>query len=1407
MAQTETIVWVALPNGASLDTDGRTTARLSVFVSPRLRGAARLGDFPDFLEWPRRLLDDELSFSVAVDGGPVLPARLAGPPPDLALWQALFSAETPVASHKFDDYADRPIISYPVQEVLGFIKQVYRELAASSPDDLPRIRPSREDEHQVSLMRSLERLIELQTAQARELNEERLSAMLEAQVEAGRAEARRRRYAGQRAGPLIQPSSGFAAGDARHSFNQVMLFHYRPAAAVPAALPEGEAETSARYADVFDFHRMLAALSDHPELLRRLGLVIDLEFDGDLLPRAAEAAPGKLRLVPAWTPSGQPPAPEQLTPATFYNFAGLGGKLLFAAASRSQEHVAGIWAPPPGAVELVQVDVDGAALKTLNTAATLARQVFYPENLPLDSPERDGVAALRTGGISLVLSGRARRINDRFNRSFDINQLGEGGGQVELYAEDLLHGYRLDVYDETVDDWFSLHQRSGHFNPLQYADGPFDLPGEGFVQPSIAEPPRTPGDAPDPGGELYIHESLFTWDGWSLSAPRPGKSLGRSPRAPDPADPETQPHYTENKALSGLPLEITYRVRPGSLPRLRFGRAYNLRVRTVDLAGTGPDPEEADQILRDLPGLFPAGFPPTSPLVYVRFEPVAAPELAPRLEFGEGESLERLVVRSSFDTSAEAYAALHPPGELSAGHPGYWAANERHVVPPKAAQAAVETHGMLDAAFDARRQELPAEQYQALVREAYDLSAREAGSLLDPQDGMRFVQTGGTPEAPQGYAIHSAESLSLPYLPDPWSQGAVFYGLPGTPAGEPFFVFWDAPVWHAALPFRFRLEEGSGPPAWDPDTRLLTVRTEKSAVAEVRVSSLFGGDLKAMGLWQWLEEAVLQGQLNPDRLDELGRMVQEGRHWMFTPFRKLALVHAVQQPLAEPSTEQFEFRRSRGATKLHLHAVLDLHSPSTAHLDLAARWQEAVDDLAEPGPQTKPAQAHVLQIPASFDGLPGRLAEPEMRRVLQLDADGKRFEFDTETEEVVQRLQSLLAAPAISPDERRRLQDLLSLAAQLKPHEFGDTKYRRVSYRFSVTSRFREYFSPAITRDPQSLTRWGEEIQVEVLSSAPPAAPRLLYVMPTYGWEQAVAPDGTLTSTRRGGGLRVYLDRQWLSSGEGELLGIVVSRQVPDRWTGLDADFRPATIYPYDTYWGDDPLWRVEKITLPNAADFLNATAVGKGIRLAERPAEVVTVYGHAVAYDDARKLWYCDLELSTGARYAPFIRLALVRYQPNSLVDGLEGQLGNVHVSSVITAEIVQTAPDRTLTVSRGDGELQLALAGPAPSGRRNPQPPGFEIGGTNQVEAVLERRLVEVGDETLGWEALGAPLALPSTLEPGGLALWNGTLVIPPEAAGERLRLVVREFEPFTAFATAGLRRAHPQTWRPVYVDIVEL
>ena len=51
-----------------------------------------------------------------------------------------------------------------------------------------------------------------------------------------------------------------------------------------------------------------------------------------------------------------------------------------------------------------------------------------------------------------------------------------------------------------------------------------------------------------------------------------------------------------------------------------------------------------------------------------RFEPVSPPPLFLRAELQEGESLERMVVRSEFDD---------PPAVIHAQQ------NERHIVPPK----------------------------------------------------------------------------------------------------------------------------------------------------------------------------------------------------------------------------------------------------------------------------------------------------------------------------------------------------------------------------------------------------------------------------------------------------------------------------------------------------------------------------------------------------------------------------------------------------------------------------------------------------------------------------------------------------------------------------------------------------
>lgn len=104
-------------------------------------------------------------------------------------------------------------------------------------------------------------------------------------------------------------------------------------------------------------------------------------------------------------------------------------------------------------------------------------------------------------------------------------------------------------------------------------------------------------------------------------------------------------------------------------------------------------------------------------------------------------------------------------------------------------------------------------------------------------------------------------------------------------------------------------------------------------------------------------------------------------------------------------------------------------------------------------------------------------------------------------------------------------------------HEFHDTKYRKVTYQAVATTRFREYFPENVTNDQNNITRRSPDVTVDVPNAAPPPAPKVLYVLPTFVWEKS-SDSAWQTCSRRGGGLRVYLDRPWYSSGDGELMTI-----------------------------------------------------------------------------------------------------------------------------------------------------------------------------------------------------------------------------------------------------------------------------
>ena len=121
-----------------------------------------------------------------------------------------------------------------------------------------------------------------------------------------------------------------------------------------------------------------------------------------------------------------------------------------------------------------------------------------------------------------------------------------------------------------------------------------------------------------------------------------------------------------------------------SLPALRFGRRYRLRLRAVDLAGNSMkvgDPLAA--LLALLSGLprDPDGFP------YLRYEPVVAPTVVlrdTRSVTDPGSQLQRLVIRTFNDDPTKDTAAADTT------------AADRFIVPPSTSVEVGERLGMFD---------------------------------------------------------------------------------------------------------------------------------------------------------------------------------------------------------------------------------------------------------------------------------------------------------------------------------------------------------------------------------------------------------------------------------------------------------------------------------------------------------------------------------------------------------------------------------------------------------------------------------------------------------------------------------------------------------------------------------------
>ena len=1285
----------------------------------------------------------------------------------------------------------------------------------------------------------------------------------------------------------------FASAD-EYSFYQADRFYRRkrPSAAERAkARPDFQDVPPPPAVPEYDFHRIVASYADYGGLMRGLGLVLDfaIEDGSEIEDRVAAGGGegvGQCQLIVDW--DGPPPG-KDARPRT----AWLARRDRFVPRPRTRFHVAGFlrlqdcddgWHihkdERPGLFDLYQVDPDGAAIKTVNF--TLSAQNLVGKSLSLrqkhgevtyTTGDRQSVAALRSCGIGVSQHGRALDLAALAAAADLKNQeiVAGNADKVVLFAEDVLRGYRPDVAEvpDLVQEgkWLTLCARTGEYRLLKTKDVVSFPDDEGYVSGNSVS-----GDS-EGSDDRYLHESLFRWTGWSLAASRPGRTIKAETNDEDELQAEVPSDVTDT-AETGNNVAVTFKAAKGSLPRLRFGRLYRMRARIVDLASNSLAPDD--------PSIGPLE-QASDAVGYWRFEPVDPPVLVHRNRISEGESLERMVIRSNHDTSAGEYVKspefLGEVQEPAATDFEYTGTNERHVVPPKSSQQQCEVHGLFDPFFGAWDR----------IKEGYAIAAREAGTLYDPVAGAQIelvtptanadaATTDTVPPAmpdadnPTGdrllggqYILHREAHVGTPYLPDGAAGGVAIraargHTIPGVSA--PMVLGPSCQVvmsenqhlvilvrrgsdWPGCDGFRLILVErrethsetpckvtfpDDGRPDWKEEERTLTLFLPKGHIARLVYSSFVHPDfLRSFGIPRWTD--------SQQKAEFCMKTAATGTNWLMTPYRNLTLVHATQQPVCVPELENLTPNRGDlgSQTARLVCRTVRLHGPSTGKFEIEAEWDEWVDDPSKARPVRRRFKGQLGEI---------RLAENHENEFILSEAVSAQL-----------------------ADAEAKRGDV---------HEFGDTRFRLVKYRARATTRFREYLPPSMYDKPEMTSRLGpvaegpafalpaeddmgapvlrdpagSTAQSLVLASAPPKDPRLLYVVPTFRWSERPR-SGPYDVTRLGNGLRLWLDRPWFSSGDGELLGVVILAEA-GRFTDIPQDMQTLV-----TQWGLDPLWQT---TLPKSltreTDF-PARVAAESVRLQERPAAPpVRIIGHRVHWDDARALWYSDIELEPGASYMPFVRLALVRYQPNAMPQA--------KTSKVVFADFAQVLPRRRLRVTRAGEKVSVSLHGPNPL--KGPldftrdsafQNVSFANGpfetGRNRVELVLQAQ--EDGlDSDLGWRdetvlaqgvvgadgsahsspiatmaevgarvvrrAAGGTATIPGTVDRGSLTaghapsesvlarditigagtigsidpflldppFWSATAALP--ASGAPRRLVVREFERFYSDNTVDQR-----------------
>jgi len=1082
----------------------------------------------------------------------------------------------------------------------------------------------------------------------------------------------------------------------------------------------------------YDFHDIMRIAAAHPELMRRLGLVVDLEVDVS----AAATPPTELQIrtnFPFLPTAGGPVLefrsheqiplrmqvdtdnrPEVAVEAYRYeryvNFAG--GKYVVAQGSTAEHAAAGsnlqraVDRPDEGADELGLPALDEAGLRVMHIDV---RTMFEAQMQRTHALEAQADKWL-LGGID--------------------PDTGMPVEPPQVFAEDATAGIRWDALDAEHEVFRSLHQR--------VAPGGYAFPRDGSL--AIVPPADegwwslalmtdgVPSFVPEPSKDFYppgdddqnpdtppvgprvdrlrfrdetawrLSADAMLWSGWSLSGRRPAAVLDGSGKVTE---------VSPNKPGGDDPAQVAvdYEVVPKTLERLRFGHDYQFRGRFVDLCGNSEllaaaEPDEA-----------------SSPVVtFGRTMPVASPTVvrrSSRPDPGVGDHTTTIVIRSELDQ-----ADVDTPSA------------DRMLFVRRVPQLRLERHGRpADDGID--------------VADYGFLSARDAATLadqllVDPTSGESVAGAAVV----DGVVTPGPLRQSAGYLADPAAERVAFHDLPQALTETP--VLMAVGAWPNPESVVLELQAGTGPPEVVAAERRVVASLPKGNTYPCAVSSAVAANL--------LEHFKWYRNLDTDQQTAVGAAVLNGQAPLFSPRQPLTLVHAVRVPLLPPSFGTFQLSRNEaGQTSVLFSGPITLHRATTDRLVMSCFW--TVPDLG-PG-------ASGLDIVAAGRGVVTDTIiteAPSDDQATRWSFENLLFDFgDTRRHTATLSAESFCRYSSYFT-ERRRVTVTLGVATVLDARGLDAASVvvtdvatgTRVALDGNLAvdpvagtmtplpggelvdgTELDVLFIPLPVSRLSSESDSGATVELTVPSSAAPPPPVVQHLVPAFA-RTVTATANKVTVHHDGRVVRALMTPPWNESGEGELLGIAVA---------ADGSL---------SRWGRDATIAGTGATTPPAlADFGKAettvAAVDGGFDVA----------AHPVAYDPDRHLLTADIQVGATFGYRPFVQLHVCRYQPESV----PGQ----HVSVLVACDVLRLGAARTVVATRKPGhQVQVTMRGPD---------------NANTVTVTVESADPDISDPDLRWVPSGTPVTLTRT---GTKAAARFTGLVPlPIGVGDR-RLIVEDAEP---------------------------